>query len=389
MTIDELIKALYQDTNNTPQPDLALLESNLFDTDRPHWFSRVVTGFGAWLSSWLMIGFFVASTFWLSTESYSIIGFVFMVGATLLQHKQASKKQQSSFIDQFALSTALAGQGLIITGIIQNFSGNDFVAGLCMVVFINSIMVFLYPDKTHRFLSMCFITVALTGLIYKYEQQQLLALLTAFYTLLGCVCAVAQDQVSQAKWYRLFTPVCAGLFASALGLCVLSAIYVLPEIVDDFNFYPNPWVATVSATVLLSGYLWRILHLSASVTSSVEHAHFASHDEQLTLMGKSVLLVIISLLGLLTLSAPGIVLSALVITIGYFHNSKGYLALGLVGYLLFFSFYLYGIGISMLAKSITLTSAGVLLLVAASWLARTRHQLINASASEVNDVSPH
>jgi uncharacterized membrane protein len=82
-------------------------------------------------------------------------------------------------------------------------------------------------------------------------------------------------------------------------------------------------------------------------------------------------------------------LSALVITIGYFHNSKGYLALGLVGYLLFFSFYLYGIGISMLAKSITLTSAGVLLLVAASWLARTRHQLINASASEVNDVSPH
>lgn len=382
MTIDELIKALYPYTEKTQRPDLARIENNVFTADKPHWFSRVVTGFGAWLSSWLMIGFFVASTLWLSEEGYGIIGLILMVGATLLQYKQTRKQKYNSFVDQFALSTALAGQGLIITGIMQNFSGNDFVAALSMVVFLNSVMVILYPDKTHRFLSICFISMALTGLIYKYEEQQLLALLTATCALLGCVCAAVQEKISLAKWHSWLSPVCAGLLASALGLCLLSGVYVLPEIVGDFDFYPNAWVATVSATAFWLVYAWRSLMLPAVDASSIDKTSITNQNGQLTPLGKSVILMLICLLGLLTLSAPGIVLSALIITIGYFLGSKGYLALGLVGYILFFSFYLYGIGISMLAKSIVLTSTGAVLLVAASWLERHKHKLINASASE-------
>ena len=79
------------------------------------------------------------------------------------------------------------------------------------------------------------------------------------------------------------------------------------------------------------------------------------------------------LYGLLTLiiaaswAAPGLLLGLIVTILGATYTNRTYIGAGLVFCVIFLGTYFYGIEISMLAKSLTLVSAGTTLL-ASRWI---------------------
>jgi hypothetical protein len=258
------------------------------------------------------------------------------------------RNNQADFMVQSALAVSLAGQGLFAFGIAELGNLNEFETVMVVVIAMSVILFVLFPDRIHRVLSVLFASSSLAMLFYAWEWADAIPLLGPAFA--AALVYLHHRQASFAGSGRgaLIRPLMNGLMLSAFGCLMLSTIYVLPELVDDFRFYPRPWISTLLLGALflyLGSQTWpRLLGENSSATGVV--------------YGLMLLLVAAAW------AAPGLLLALLVVLMGAASGSRLFIGTGIGFLVVFVGAYFYGIDISMMEKSATLVASGATILIA-------------------------
>ena len=332
---------------------------NLHETQP--WYIRTMVGFGAWLASLLLIGF-VGSIGFAADAGFVIVGVLFIGGAIF-----ARMKSKNDFVVQSALASSLAGQALLAYGIVEISGGNDFESVLSIVIILNAILFFVFPDRTHRLLSILIATASIGFLLYAWK-------LNAVVPVLGPLAAAAMvffykrqgASITRGKG-DLIRPLITGLMLTAFGFLLLSTVYILPELRGEFAFYPRPWISTILLGALL-------LYVGTQVWPQIGDV-----------AGSPGMAVFYGLLLVITVCAwaiPGLLLALIVIMLGATSGNRVFIGAGIAFLVVFIATYFYGIQVSMLTKSISLVATGAAVL-AARWL------LLKVTAGPVEGGSSH
>ena len=326
------------------------------------WFVRGMVGAGAWLAAILLIIFVAGLGFMTGAAGFILLGLISMGGACAARYRF-----DGDFATQLALAISLAGQGLFVVGMFQSDAFDRFELVLWSLIVVNAILGAVFPDKTHRFLSVALIVGPFTILLYIHEVHDLLAVLGPALAALF-MWLLAKEPAFVARGLQdALTPIRAGVLFSAFGVTMLSTIYVLPQFVqDDFRFYPRPWASTALYGAML---LFAERKVLADVFGGATSA-FA--------MGVYVATVIVVAAAW---PAPGMILSLLVIVIASVHGLAVYRGAGIAFLAVFTTAFFYGIDVGMLVKSASLIATGVVVL-ACRWL--FLHTV--AAAGEVSDA---
>ena len=110
------------------------------------WYVRTMIGFGSWIASLLLIVSILAGMDVYEKNFVAIIlGLFFIIGATTLRWASSH-----DFTIQMALAFCLAGQGLFLFGIGDQYL--SFESRLYVFVLMQVIIVFVYPDRKLRLL---------------------------------------------------------------------------------------------------------------------------------------------------------------------------------------------------------------------------------------------
>ena len=346
---------LPENSNDT----VAAFFENLHETQP--WYIRAMVGFGAWLASLLLIGF-VGSIGFAADAGFIIVGVVFIGGSIF-----ARMKSENDFVVQSALASSLAGQALFAFGIVEISGGNNFESVLSIVIILNGILFFVFPDRTHRVLSILIATTSLGFLLYLWK-------FNAVVPILGPVFAVAmvffykkQGAIIESGKGHLIGPLVTGLMLTAFGFLLLSTVYILPDLRLEFAFYPRPWISTILLGALL-------IYMGTQVWPQIEAPG-----------GSPGMAVFYGLLLVITVTAwaiPGLLLALVVIMLGATSGNRVFLGAGITFLVVFIATYFYGIQVSMLTKSISLVATGAAVL-AARWL------LLKVTASSIEGGAGH
>jgi uncharacterized membrane protein len=307
------------------------------------WYIRAMVGFGAWLSSLLLIGF-ISSMGMTVDGGYTVFGLLFLGGAIYLR-----KVAANDFAVQSSLAAGLAGQALIVIGIMEIIDWDEPKLGLALVTAINLVLFVVFPDRIYRVLS---VLLAVGSLVILFYVQEWNALVPVFGPLLAAgliaVTLAGAKLLSGSKAIYL-RPLQSGLMLSAFGCLMASTVYVLPELGGSFQFYPRPWISTILLGPMLVYTLviaWNDLLAGASATA------------------RGAVFVLITLVIAGTWLAPGLLLSLIVLVLGAHTGHRSLIGAGLAFLAIFLGAYFYGIQITMLQKSITLVTTGVAILFA-------------------------
>ena len=331
------------------------------------WYIRTMVGFGAWLSSLLLIGF-VSSMGVAVDGGYTVLGLLFLGGAIYLR-----KVAANDFAVQCALAAGLAGQALIVIGIMQIMDWEEPKLGLGLVTMINLVLFVVFPDRIYRVLSALLAVGALVILVYLQEWNVLVPLFGPLLTAgLIAITFRGAKLLSGSKAIYL-RPLQSGLMLSAFGCLMVSTVYVMPELGGSFQFYPRPWVSTILLGLMLLYALavaWE--QIFAGTTANARYLVFA------------VVVLIIASAWL----APGLVLSLIVLVLGAHTGHRSMIGAGVAFLAVFLGAYFYGIQLTMLQKSMTLVTAGIAVLFARWLLLRLLPVEVGRAAADVHGEQP-
>jgi hypothetical protein len=336
-TVAEVMAALEREGRIGPDWQATAEAALAVEADAPPWYVRVMVGFGAWIASLLLIGFVIAP-FMRSEAALIGIGAGMIAGAFGLRRLSGH-----DFAAQSALATSLSGQVVMVMGL-----GDEVVPALLTIMTCQSVLALMFPDRTHRFLSV--LAAVTAAVILNYQQKVAGAIhLLVFGLAAGWLVFHFQEGALMARGLTArLRPVAFGLLVAMLGCVMLSTVYVLPELMGllSFSFYPYPWISSLGFGALLLALEWRLLGSLEGVTA----------DTRAVLVATSALVVAVSL------PAPGIAASLVVLLVGVMFAERLVVGIGFGFFAVFLGAYFYGIETSLLVKSATLTATGLLLL---------------------------
>ena len=234
-------------------------------------------------------------------------------------------------------------------GVAEAGSFNVFDSVFVTLILTNAILIPIFPDRTHRFLSVLFIVSSTVTLVYVREAQAILPVFGPLLALGVLALLEAETRIVSKGLNEIVTPITVGMLMSALGCLTLSALYVLPQVAESFTFYPRPWIST-----LLLGAL--LFYVQRDIWSAM----FGDPTGSAAVAGYGVTALVI----VAAVPAPGLILALFVMALGLVHGNSMYAGAGVVFLVMFIGAYFFGIDATMLTKSVTLVGTGVAILLA-------------------------
>lgn len=304
------------------------------------WYVRGMIGFGAWLASLLLIISILAGLGAYESDIVAMItGLVIVVVATAIR-----RVSTHDFATQMTLAFCLAGQGLFLFGMYEQVHSFEYI--LYTVVVTQPLMMMVYPDRIFRFLSVLFCVQAIVLLLFRWNAQEWLHLLMFSLLLTFLLMEKNAFLLIARGWYERLVPIVYGLLTAALGILMLSTVYILPELSTQTRFFPYPWLSAVLSAPLLIA----VIACSLRRQNARQHVWFVC-------MTMAVLFVLASL------QMPGLVVACLLVLLGYERSLRPVLAIGIVFLVVFLVAWFYGLEVSLLAKSVSLVLSGALLVL--------------------------
>lgn len=324
----------------------AALEAEL--RDHLPWYVRAAVGVGAWLATAFFLGFLLV--FLDLEEALPRIGagLAFLVLAVWRRPHTTSE-----FLRHAAVAVSLAGFGLVIAGMWEQFDSR-VTAGLVGIM--SAALIRLMPDRVFRFLATITMVVAIYLLIMDERALRGFELATlAIAALTALVWRFRLDERS-ANVVEMFRPVGYALIVAVFGALLVGMSTQLGRL----SFDTGRWlvvgrITTIGLTVALLALVWKILDEQGRPMNS----------------GSSVAALLgVVALGASTLTTPGIVGGAAVLTLAFDRRDKVLLGMAVVFLLVFGSVYYYSLHLTLLQKSAILAGTGALLLAIRHRLAR-------------------
>jgi len=298
------------------------------------WAVNILMGLGIWLATLLFLGFMLLALT-LKDPMLVVVGGSVLVATAILLNKLS---KESLVLDQFALAFSLTGQILLSIGLSEMPIHKAWVA---LFIFVLAVILFIiYQHQVHRFLTVLIAVSAALFLLQSLNLEQGLPLLI-FAIAGGAVWCWLEEASCLVRLPTLQRPLGYGLAVALLGL-VSPSLPFLREF-----FYTNWTFVTLGLTGLLLFVIYHNLRLyRVAITTPSSLIIFAS-----TLLVSGLLY-----------QAPGVIAAVIVILLGFQRNNRFLMGLAFIFFLLFYISYYYYLDVTLLMKSITLMSAGVILL---------------------------
>lgn len=310
------------------------------------WYVRAMLGIAGWIGA-LFLLMFAGVGFWFILDEGSaaaVVGALCCAAAWLL----FGKFEGNDFTDQFALVISLVGQALLVVGIAQMLDPRD--PGFYLAVAATeAALALIIPNLLHRALATTGAALALALAINQLSLYGLSApLLCAGLTLVW---------LRPSRWAargRVWRPIGYGIVL-ALLLIELFRLFGLGDLMG-ISGEAGSWFA-------LHGPL-----LGRAITAAilVWAAFVLARREGLAIPGRAALSAIgaATVFGLLSLNAPGLASSVLILLLGFAAANRLLMALGILSLLGFVTHFYYSLHATLLEKSGLLAITGLCLLAA-------------------------
>jgi len=305
------------------------------------WYVKAMLGISAWLSMIFIIIFLVTSKLVQSEEAAIIFGIILVPLACLIR-----AKSESEFQKQISLAISMAGQTLLYIGIVasnHNAEASGILTAAFFALIISLVLIKVYQDKIHRFISTFIMIGAITVIIERLHIPFMYNALPFFISALAVYLTVNEQAFLQKNWSAILRPVQYGLLFSLLFIFLPTNSFLAREL----SLFSHLHLSTIGVGITL-------LYLEYIILQKIGLTVF--NKTSMTIFNASILFVIA------TLPAPGIITSFLVILLGCASGEKVLKGAGTVFLVWYISNYYYFMNISLLEKSISLISTGAVLL---------------------------
>jgi hypothetical protein len=337
------------------------------DDPSPPWFARVIAGFGAWVATVFLVGFLAITRIVDEPISAIIVGGILVPAAVYLRRKADVEEE---FKRQLAFAGSLAGQVLMTVGIVGE-TRSVALAGLVALV-TSAVLIPLVPDQAHRFMSgligaiAAFAAMADLRLAWMLGDPDVLGTLVVRGSDLAALAVVA---VATYVWRirirersrevaEMLEPVGYGVIVGTFAVLLFSSLF---DIADDA--VRGPQSTRVNA--------WHLGPLTTvGITAALVALELAIFREQRETRLEAIVVAVggTVLLGVLTLSTPGIMAAITVLTLGFDRRNRIVIGLAIAFLVQFASVYYYSLRMTLLEKSIVLVASGLLLLAARAYV---------------------
>lgn len=326
------------------------------DDDMP-WYVRIAVGLGAWIATWTLFGLIGALVGLDDAMTRLVLGLLLVSGAVVLR-----RGSHAEFLRQASVAAALAGHGLVLTGVGDLVDSAEFT-GIAGVV-LSALLIWLFPDRIYRFLSA--MAGAVCWLVFAYAMELPYGFEIATLGLVALTAYVWRGKLRDLDpmTEEMLEPVKYALVVTLFGALLIGEAYHFGgggPARDELQGVRLGPLTTIGITLALVALVWKIIDEQGASHGSVRS--FAA------LAGAAAL-------GAGALSTPGIVAGAAVLTLAFDRRDKVLLGMAVVFLLVFGSVYYYSLNLTLLEKSGVLAGSGVLLLAIRRRLAPRDHEKV-------------
>jgi hypothetical protein len=329
-----------------------LSADDLVEGDRPEqdkaaspWFVRVMLGIAGWIGALFLIAFVGAAFAFIMDDA----AFAALAGAACCAAAFALFKgfDGNDFAEQFGLAVSLVGQILIVVGLAEFLKPEDPSLYLAVAA-VEAGLALAVPNFLHRVLATGAAAIALALAVNQLALHGLAAPLLSL--------GLAFVWLEPKRWAvdgRIWRPVGYGLVLALL-------------LVETFRLFGAEWLLfgrhdrTPSWFSLYGPLLGRGLTAAALVwvAAALTLREGAASRASASAIGAAILV------GLLSLTAPGLASALLILLLGFAAGSRILVALGILSLLGFVAHFYYSLDSSLLEKSGILALTGLALLAA-------------------------
>jgi uncharacterized membrane protein len=339
-TMREVLEGLRPGDSKLLEASAEVLGSHARGEGEQHvpWFVRALTAVSAWIAATLLLTFIFGIKLVSSAGGSIALGIVIIAGAALVQRFQGKRL----FLEQLAFALSLAGQVLFISGIGRETSDEG---GALATIFVSIVLIFLYPDRNHRFLSTLIAVAGAVYFVYEVRISYGLQVLAACLAAGGAHLWFQESTFLSGDTEEVMRPVAYGLVAAFLFLLIPS---IMPPEFNQPGIARN-WVpTTIAATAVLLLLEYRLLSF---------HNNQGGRKLTFLMFGGTLALAAASL------NAPGILSALLVLVTGFHRGNRILTGLAVVFLAVFVSAYYYNMDMTLLTKSWALLATGAILLL--------------------------
>jgi len=312
------------------------------------WYVRTMLGIAGWIGAMFLLGF-VGTGFSLimkSAGAATVVGALVCTGATVVYRV----KPKGDFINQFAFAVSLAGQALIGFGLSQIMSSQ--ISAIAMALGLVELALFLLvPNFLHRVwtvmagVSAFALALNVWG-FYFYTQAIVFAAFA--WVWLNEFRFPERSAQMRALGYGLVLLVISDLAAGSSAR-LLSTNWPFYDRSSPIGGVYALWIGSALVGAIAIWAVWRLL---------VRQGVALSSGPGRAALGGAVLV------GLISLKAPGIGVTVIILLLGYANGNRVLTGLGILSLLAYWSYYYYSLQITLLEKSALLVCAGAALILA-------------------------
>jgi len=329
----EKTKYGYKIMNNQNTTWSILVDKGIVKGDTPletvndsPWYIKTLVGFSGWLASIFILGF-IALIFKDILDQYltsSIIGIIFIAGAFVLL-----KNQKSDFFEHIGLSLSLAGQVLIIYGIVNISNSKEAVIWGALFLMQTSLALIM-PNFIHRVLSAFFAAFSFAAWLSVLGMPYLASGLIMF------LCAwIWINEFSYPMHHRKVVAIGYG-FALSLILIKSPAFFNALSLFSNTEQLTKPWMGeTISSCVFLY-VVWKLMK---------------PYQKEIPQVAVIVTLIITLIFCIASYEVLGLSSCVMIILLGFSVGNRILIGFGIMSLLIFISSYYYLLEITLLEKS--------------------------------------
>ena len=339
---------------------------------RTPWAVRALMGAAGWLGALFFQMFFLGAVFVAVRENAGAIaltGLVMIVLAAVLYRRIGAGIGASIALGQFALAVSLSGQGMVIFGVSESLGGARLIETAAFWLGLAAFEAALYAlvqNRLHRFLAALGVWIGLAVAVHialtDSERHTWLVIPWSLGWLAPAACALAawfttaEERLCAAGRHGGCEPAIDATLLFALGAAL----------VVTGASHPLAWLQLQESVPLFARARW----LPGLLVGVVLLGFALLECRRLALSFPAVVAVLVgtAAFGVLMAAAPAVGAGALALGLALRRASLPWLGLGIAAIAIGFIWYYSSLHWTLLAKSITLAAAGVILIALRQWL---------------------
>ena len=335
---------------------------------RTPWAVRALMGAAGWLGALFFQMFFLGAVFVAVRENagaIAVTGLAMIVLAAVLYRRGGA----GIALGQFALAVSLSGQGMVIYGVAESLGGGRLIETaafwVCLAVF-EAALYALVQNRLHRFLAALGVWIGLAVAVHialtDSERHTWLVIPWSLGWLAPAACALAAWFTTAEE--RLCATGRHGWFEPAMDATLLFALGA--ALVVTGASHPLAWLELQESVPLFAKARW----LPGLLVGVVLLGFAMLECRRLALSFPAVVAVLAgtAAFSVLMAAAPAVAAGALALGLALRRDSLPWRGLGIAAIAIGFIWYYSSLHWTLLAKSITLAAAGVILIALRHWL---------------------